>query len=64
MRKHIAPLALFVLLCVTTITQAQLTLIQRSTGLDALDWEEDPDEIFDTPAATGGGMRRVGACCG
>ncbi len=32
MRKHIAPLALLALLCVTTITQTQLTLIQCLVG--------------------------------
>ncbi len=38
-------LALFVLLCVATGVRAQLTLVQRSTGLDALDWEEGHTEL-------------------
>ncbi len=56
MRKHIAPLALFALLCVTTITQAQLTLTQRSTGLDALDWTPParPPPEFACGSARGG----------
>ena len=41
----LALLALLAVLCVTTVTQGQLTLIQRSTGLDVLDWEEGHTEL-------------------
>ena len=45
MNARIAPLALLALLCATTVTQGQLTLVQRSTGLDVLDWEEGHTEL-------------------
>jgi len=45
MRTHPAPLALLALLCVTIVAHAQLTLIQRSAGLAALDWEEGHTEL-------------------
>ena len=39
-------LAIFLgLLCIAAGAQAQITLIQRSTGLDAIDWEEGHTEL-------------------
>jgi len=45
MRDNSALLALLALLCVTIAAHAQLTLIQRSTGLAAIDWEEGNSEL-------------------
>lgn len=45
MKMGIALLTLAVVLCLAYGAPARLTLIQRSTGLDALDWEEGHTEL-------------------